>query len=53
MIKPAYRKLKEYEAQIDKERELVSELACRVIVLSCEVERLVGGGGTTGGMKTR
>ena len=31
----------------------MAELGCRVIVLSCEVERLVGGGGSTGGMKTR
>lgn len=45
--------MKEYEGQIKSERDLVAELGCRIIILSCQVERLVGGGGATGGMKSR
>lgn len=46
-------KLKDYEAQLDKERDLVTELGFKVIVLSSEIERQAGGGATSGGLKSR
>lgn len=46
-------KIKDVEGQLEKERGLVNELSFRVIVLSSEIERLAGGGGGSGGMKTR
>lgn len=38
---------------MDKERDLVTELGFKVIVLSSEIERQAGGGATSGGLKSR
>ena len=47
------RNIKEYEMELEKERQVSNEFAYKIIVLSCEIERLSGGEGVAGGIKSR
>ena len=47
------RNIKEYEMELERERQVSNEFAYKIIVLSCEIERLSGGEGTVGGIKSR
>ena len=48
------RNLKDYEIELERERQVSNEFAYKIIVLSCEIERLAGeGSGGSGGIKSR
>lgn len=42
------RRLKSLEQELEKEKQFTNEFACKVIVLSAEIERVSGDGGNGG-----
>ena len=49
------RNVKDYEVELERERQISNEFAYKIIVLSCEIERLAGAGagGMNSGVKAR